>query len=113
MFCRRSLILLILSAPLFAVAADAPPPSPELEAPPQMETIDEPDAATEPQVTIIKRGTDTIEEYRIANELYMMKVTPAHGKSYYLVKESAAGGWVRQNGPGEPLSVPQWILFRF
>ncbi|MDR2218967.1 MAG: DUF2782 domain-containing protein [Methylobacillus sp.] len=112
MFCRRSLILLILSVPFLAMAADEPPPS-ELESPPQLEPFDDPDSAAEPQVTIIKRDGDTIEEYRIANELYMMKVTPAHGKSYYLVKEAANGGWIRKDGPSEPLSVPQWILFRF
>ena len=73
----------------------------------------EPDPATEPQVTIIKKGAETIEEYRMGGELYMMKVTPSHGVPYYLVKETADGAWIRKDGPSEQLAVPQWVIFRF
>src|SRR5690242_833564 len=48
---------------------EPPPPPPGLEL----------DATLEPQVTIQRRGTETIEEYRIQGRLYMVKVTPAHG----------------------------------
>ena len=48
----------------------------------------------EPQITIRKKGAETIQEYRINGELYMMKVTPAHGVPYYLHKEDQDGGWV-------------------
>ena len=73
----------------------------------------EPDSASEPQVTITKHGADAIEEYRINGELYMQKVTPAHGIPYYLVKQSVDGGWARMDGPSAPLAVPNWVLFRF
>jgi Protein of unknown function (DUF2782) len=67
----------------------------------------------EPQVTIRKKGKDTVEEYRINGELYMMKVTPSGGGvPYYLHKEDQDGGWVNI-GPNPPLSIPKWILFRF
>ena len=49
--------------------SEPPPPPPGFEL----------DPALEPQVTILKRGTDTVEEYRIGGKLYMVKVTPAHG----------------------------------
>ncbi len=66
----------------------------------------------EPQITIRKKGKETIEEYRIHGELYMMKITPEHGVPYYLHKEDQDGGWVNV-GPNPPLSIPKWIIFRF
>lgn len=66
----------------------------------------------EPEITIIKKGEDTIEEYRIGGELYMMKVTPPHGKPYYMHKEDKGGEWIN-DGPTQPLSVPKWTIFRF
>ncbi|GBG14194.1 uncharacterized protein NMK_1758 [Novimethylophilus kurashikiensis] len=111
---RSMLAVLALATPLMAAAADAKPPALEpVPEPPPPPAGFEPDANTEPQVTIIKRGEDTIEEYRINGQLYMQKVTPSHGVPYYLVKESVDGGWARMDGPGERVSVPQWVLFRF
>jgi hypothetical protein len=66
----------------------------------------------EPEVTIRKEGKKTIQEYRINGELYMMKVTPDHGVSYYLYKEDQQSDWVNV-GPNPPLAVPKWTLFRF
>lgn len=68
--------------------------------------------ADEPQITIIKKKGETIEEYRIGGQLYMMKVTPAHGVPYYMHKEDQDGGWL-MDGPNQPLSIPKWTLFRF
>src|SRR5918992_2992947 len=47
---------------------EPPPPPPGMELDPTLE----------PQVTIRKRGQDTIEEFRIRGRLYMIKVTPPH-----------------------------------
>ena len=66
----------------------------------------------EPQVTIVKKNGETIEEYRINGQLYMMKVTPAHGVPYYMHKEDQNGGWL-MDGPNQPLSIPKWTIFRF
>lgn len=109
----RNLAFLALCLPLLASAADAPPQLEPLPEPPPPPAGYEPDPASEPQVTIIKRGEETIEEYRIGGELYMMKVTPSHGVSYYLVKETAGGAWTRKDGPAESLAIPQWVIFRF
>ena len=104
--------LLLLSLPQagFAAAPANAEPLEDVPPPPKVqdgEAIDE-----EPQVTIRKKGKDTVEEYRINGELYMMKVTPEHGVPYYLHKEDQDGGWVNV-GPNKPLSVPKWIIFRF
>jgi hypothetical protein len=81
---------------------DIPPPPMSKEG----EDVDE------PQVTIVKKGGDTIEEYRINGQLYMMKVTPKSGVPYYLHKEDQDGGWIN-DGPNKPLIIPKWTIFRF
>lgn len=106
----RLFLLLALALPLMALAA--PPnlqPLPEPPPPPAgLEGAD-----TEPEVTITKRGTDKVEEYRINGELYMQKITPAHGVPYYLMKEDQDGGWTRLQDSQSPISIPKWVLFRF
>jgi hypothetical protein len=107
-----SLLMLILLAPMLAMAAGQPALEPLPEPPPAPAGY-EPDPETEPQVTIVKKGEDSIEEYRMNGELYMQKVTPSHGVPYYLVKENVDGGWARMDGPGERIAIPNWVLFRF
>ena len=108
LFC----VLLAAFAPqaAFAVTPANAEPLEEVPPPPKVqdgEAIDE-----EPQVTIRKKGKDTIEEYRIHGELYMMKVTPDGGVPYYLNKQDQDGGWTNV-GPNKPLVIPKWIIFRF
>jgi hypothetical protein len=117
--CNKLAVLLAMVAiqlPLVAVA-DAPQPSmppadlqPLEDIPPPIVGNDEnPD---EPEITIVKKDGETIEEYRVGGQLYMMKVTPAHGVPYYLHKEDQDGAWVN-NGPVPPMSIPRWTIFRF
>jgi len=85
---------------------------PELATPPPLPPGMELDPDLEPQITIIKRGEDTIEEYRVKGELYMIKVTPRIGLPYYLVKNR---GRINEH-PGEPganVSTPMWKLLEF
>lgn len=71
------------------------------------------DVGEEPQVTIVKKGEDTVEEYRVHGELYMQKITPSHGVPYYLMKEDQDGGWSRLDDISKPLAIPKWVIFRF
>ena len=106
---------LSLLAPAWVFAADKARPDnlePLEDVPPPPKVTDGEVLEGEPQVTIRKKGAETIEEYRINGELYMMKVTPEHGVPYYLHKEDSDGAWLN-DGPSPPLSVPKWILFRF
>lgn len=110
----RTMLVLVLALPLLAMAADKAPPKLEpLPEPPPPPAGMELDPAAEPQVTIVKKGKETVEEYRINGELYMMKITPAHGVPYYLMKEDQEGGWSRLEGPNPPLIIPKWVLFNF
>lgn len=83
---------------------EPPPPPPGL--------VD--DSAMEPQVTIIKRGEDKVEEYRVNGKLYMIRVTPPHGKPYYLMDRQGDGTWVRRDSvDSSTLAVPQWVIGTF
>ena len=65
-----------------------------------------------PQVTIKEHHNRTVEEYRLNNNLYMVKVTPFHGKPYYLVDDDGTGDMeMRRNAEGMDNRVPQWTLF--
>jgi Protein of unknown function (DUF2782) len=109
-------MLVICLLPMFVLAADKPRPDnlePLEEVQPPPNTLEE--NATiegEPQITIRKKGKDTVEEYRINGQLYMQKITPEHGVPYYLHLEDQNGGWVN-DGPNQPLIIPKWVIFRF
>jgi hypothetical protein len=89
--------------------------------PPNLEPIPEPpppppgmvDSPMEPQVTITKRGEDEVEEYRMNGRLYMVKVTPPHGLSYYLIDSKGDGTFTRQESMDTGLRVPQWVIKEF
>jgi len=110
---RRALAVVVLCLALPA-GAQAPRP-------PNLEPIPEPpppppglaDDSLEPQVTIIKRGEDKVEEYRINGRLYMVKVTPPHGVPYYLVDSAGDGTFSRQEPQDSGLRVPRWVIKEF
>ncbi len=77
---------------------------------PPVKTVEE--NAT-PEITIRKEKSQTIEEYRIRGKLYMVKVTPAHGRPYYLVDPNGNGHFIRRDEVSSIPIVPQWILFEF
>ncbi|MGZ8258606.1 MAG: DUF2782 domain-containing protein [Methylotenera sp.] len=106
------LVSIPMQLPLVALAKEPPANlQPLEEIPPPTIGTDE-NVAGEPQITIVKKKGETIEEYRINGQLYMIKVTPAHGVPYYMHKEDQDGGWL-MDGPNQPLSIPKWTLFRF
>ncbi|MDD5240880.1 MAG: DUF2782 domain-containing protein [Sulfuricella sp.] len=113
----RALIAFLLIALTLPVYAEDAKPLPKdlqpIPEPPPAPAGMELDPAFEPQVTIIKRGTDTVEEYRIGGKLYMLKVTPPHGVSYYLVDPRGDGQFSRQDNLDSGVRVPQWVLMRF
>jgi len=81
---------------------DVPPPPPGVY-----------DASLEPQVTIVNRSGNKEEQYRVNGKLYMIKVTPPHGVSYYLIEERGDGSWVRHDAVDSGLRVPMWVIGNF
>lgn len=66
-----------------------------------------------PEIRVIKRGSTKVQEYRINGRLYMVKITPAKGKPYYLVDQTGDGLMVRRSDPLAPQAVPQWVIMKF
>src|SRR3954470_21082120 len=111
---RNLLALLLFCAALPALGADRPGNLQPIPDPPPPPPGYELDPALEPQVTILKRGTDTVEEYRLAGKLYMIKVTPAHGVSYFLVDREGDGKFVRDDASaGNNIRPPMCVIFSF
>lgn len=82
---------------------------------PKLETIDEvppppAGAVTNPNVTVRTEGGTRFEEYRIKGRLYMIKVTPQVGASYYLVDEKGEGMMQRHDSPTETPRTPSWVI---
>lgn len=94
------------------------PPLPEL---PDLAPHKEPelpdlgtDSSPEPEVTIRKGKEETVEEYRVNGQLYMIKVIPRIGKPFYLLnKRSPVGEPHRGDLEGYGVNVPMWELYRF
>lgn len=106
-------LLLAVAAPVFAQTGAEPPALQPLPEPPPPPPGYEPDPALEPQVTILKRGEDTVEEYRINGRLYMVKVTPPHGTPYYLIDRQGDGVFHRQDSLSTDVRPPMWVIFSF
>ncbi len=80
-----------------------PPPLPE-----QSEIIG-------PDIRIIQKGEDMVEEYRLNGKLYQIKVTPQVGPPYYMVDIDGDGDFEsRFEGPvNSDMLIPSWVLFRW
>ena len=115
-------LLTLVAATAFAAAsaclaqAPGPPPLP----PPTASTTPPPpppdlasDADLEPQVTIIRRENDVLEEVRIQGELRFVKVTPRNGRPYYLIPDAGGQAFLRRDSLDISLKVPMWVLFSF
>ncbi|HEY0288303.1 MAG TPA: DUF2782 domain-containing protein [Pseudomonas sp.] len=90
---NRLLLASLLSVfPLITVAEDAPSP--------------------EPDVTIRQDGDKFIQEYRVNGFLYAVKITPKHGKPYFLVRaDGTSAQFIRSDQPD--MLIPQWEIFRW
>lgn len=94
-------------------ATAEPPPPLEPEAPPPPPPV-ESGETLEPDVTITRGEKEVIEEYRIHGKLYMIKVTPAAGPSYYLIDADGDGNLETRSNDLDPgFRIPGWVLFRW
>lgn len=121
----RSLSCLIVAVALVtagaAFAQSAPPPPQAPTAPPKLEPLPEippppgvaGDADLEPQVTIKSKDGETVEEARVNGRLVWIKVTPRHGRPYFLVPDGAGNVYIRRDSLDTGLKVPLWVLFEF
>lgn len=69
--------------------------------------------ADEPEVTIVQKPDQTVEEYRAGGKLYMIKIIPKVGPPYYLVDDQGDGKFSRQESLDSGLRPPRWIIKKF
>ncbi len=107
------LLSIFLALPVYAVEDDTPPP-PQVESVPEQPDI--PASAKsgetlEPDITIIRKGKKTIEEYRRGGKLYMVKVIPAIGPPYYFIDSDGDGNVdVRRGDRNLDTNVNMWKI---
>lgn len=90
---RLLLATLLLSGPLMVQAADDAP-------------------SADPDVTIRQDGDKTIQEYRQNGFLYAIKITPKHGKPYFLVRADGTNdNFIRSDQPD--MLIPAWKIFEW
>ena len=109
-------LLLAVETALAQSASPAPAPADARAAqqmPPKLEPLPEADTELEPQVTITRREGETVEEARVNGKLMWVKVTPRHGRAYYLIPDNSDFGYVRRDIGDSGLKVPLWVLLEF
>lgn len=110
----RLLLIPTLFSCTLALAQESAPlpelaPAPE---PPQIPEAVQSGEPLEPEVTIIERKEETVREYRLNGQLYMVKITPTKGVPYYMIDSDGDGSLDtrRTDVKSEP-NIPQWVLF--
>lgn len=88
-----------------------PPPLPPGETRPAAPGPVVSDPELEPQVTIIRREAEVVEEVRVGGELKFVRVTPRHGRSYYLIPDQNGYQFIRRDSLDTTIKVPLWVLF--
>ena len=113
---RKVLAALALLLAASAAAQQSKPPVleplPADALPPQVRI----DPSLEPAITIIQRGGDKIEEFRVRGRLYMVRVTPPGGTPYVLIDHQGDGKFASPTqGPADAhgISVPLWVIGTF
>jgi len=100
---------LLAGLPARAADSGTPPvtePLPEIPPPPNVE-----DAELAPEVTITQRDRETIEEARVNGVIVWIRVTPRHGRPYYLIPTAGGNMYIRRDSLDTTLKVPMWVLF--
>jgi len=113
---RRLVAVTLFAAAGLVLAQSAVPPSPPKleplpEIPPPPDVAQDPDLA--PQITIRRTEENTIEEARVNGQLKWIKVTPRHGRPYFLIPDAGGTRYIRRDSLDYGLKVPMWLLFEF
>jgi hypothetical protein len=103
--------LILISNTSFAEQDQNLVPVPE---PPELPMPVQSGETLEPDITIIRKGKKTIQEYRKNGELYMIKIVPAIGPAYYLLDTDGDGNMdVRRSDLDRGNYVNQWKILEW
>jgi hypothetical protein len=110
---RRFILMSFLAFPAFAVNDQPPrleagPEAPEPPLPVQSgETL-------EPDITIIRKGKKTIQEFRRGGRLFMIKVIPDIGPPYYFLDNDGDGKMdVRRDDLDKGSNINMWKILEW
>jgi len=68
----------------------------------------------QPDITITRKGQDTVQEYRRNGKLYMIKVIPQIGPAYYMMDTNGDGQMdVKRNDMDRNSEINKWLLFEW
>lgn len=103
----------LLSATLLLALATAQAPAPKDV--PIPEKIPSPvSEETAPTVTIrSSENGDRVEEYREGGKIFMVKITPARGKPYYLYDDDRNGRLDRSDADRNDVSPVYWTIYEW
>src|SRR5438067_1335574 len=109
-----SLLAMTALGVTLVIAQPAPPPPkleplPEIPPPPGISGDEE----LQPQVTITQRQGEKVEEARVNGRLMWVRVTPRHGRPYFLIPDQGGNTYIRRDSNDTGLKVPLWVLFSF
>ena len=110
---------LVLAAMLMCLLAWLPAGGPRAQSNPEPPPPDDITAADlldsmRSDVRIIARENHDIEEFRVGNKVYMIKVKPKGAPPYYLVDQDGSGDLQWRRGPDlERTSVAHWSVIRW
>ncbi len=110
---RRILVLTLILISNISIAEQNQSLAPVPE-PPDLPIPVQSGEPLEPDITIIRKGDKTIQEYRKNGQLYMVKIVPAIGPSYYLIDTDGDGNMdVRSSDLDDGTKINQWRLFEW
>jgi uncharacterized protein DUF2782 len=110
---RRSFVIYSLLVPslCFAGPEDELAPVPE---PPELPMPVQDGEVLEPDITIIRKGKNTIQEFRKNGQLYMVRIIPDVGPAYYMLDTDGDGNMdVRRSDLDKGLNINQWKIFEW
>ena len=106
-------LLLILPALAWSESALKEPPA-EAPEPPELPPRVQSGEEMEPDITIIRKGKDTIQEYRRNGQLYMIKVQPQVGPPYYFLDLNGDGKMdVKKSDLDKNTNINLWTIFEW
>ena len=104
---------LLLLVPYFALAESVPEVI-AIPEPPQLPMPVKSGESIEPDITIIHKDKQTIQEYRKNGLLYMVKIVPDVGPAYYLIDTDGDGNMdVRGSDLDKGTNINQWKLLEW
>jgi hypothetical protein len=114
---RYLLLLFLLCTSTFTNAKEEELPNAETELLPEVPELPMPVKSgenLEPDITIVRKGKNTVKEYRRNGQLFMVKVVPDIGPAYYLHDTNGDGKMdVRSNQLDQGADVNMWSIFEW